>query len=344
MSFSPGYDIHNRLPYAEHYNLSIQRELSKSTVLTLAYVGTQGHKLIAQYDANPGNAALCLQLNQMGATPTCGPHGENTTYTLPDSSQVLGTRDKLGPAFGDLNSFTANIANSNYNAGEITLERKAHDFTFLAAYTFSKGIDDSSGFGQWVNFSNYRLSRSLSAYDITHNFVVSYIWAIPFDRAFSNLPKRLTQGWTLNGITRFSGGLPVSLSQSGDQSLVGSGNTDVPNLVGKVLTQNPRKPGPNGPNTYFFPDAFASGPLGQFGNANRQFFHGPGLNNTDFGLSKRTIIKESIAFEFRAEFFNIFNHAQFSNPNGNFSDTLFGVVSSTRIPGREGQFGVKFFW
>jgi hypothetical protein len=344
ISFSPGYDIHNRLPYAEHYNLSIQRELSKSTVLTLAYVGTQGHKLIAQYDANPGNAALCLQLNQMGATPTCGPHGENATYTLPDSTQVFGTRDKLGPAFGDLNSFTANIANSNYNAGQITLERKANNVTFLAAYTFSKGIDDSSGFGQWVNFSNYRLSRSLSAYDITHNFVVSYIWAIPFDRAFSNLPKRLTQGWTLNGIARFSGGLPVSLSQGGDQSLVGSGNTDVPNLVGKVLTQNPRKPGPNGPNTYFFPDAFASGPLGQFGNANRQFFHGPGLNNTDFGLSKRTIIKESIAFELRAEFFNIFNHAQFSNPNGNFSDTLFGVVTSTRIPGREGQIGVKFFW
>jgi len=64
ISFSPGYDIHNRMPYAEHYNLSIQRELSKSTVLTLAYVGTQGHKLIAQYDANPGDAALCLQLRQ----------------------------------------------------------------------------------------------------------------------------------------------------------------------------------------------------------------------------------------------------------------------------------------
>ena len=202
LSFSPGFDIHNRLPYAEHYNLSIQRELSKSTVLTLAYVGTQGHRLIAQYDANPGNQALCLTLsnpaNVFPGSPTCGPNREQQTYTLPTGSYdpvnqvclsgcVFGTRDKLGPNFSQNNSFTADIANSNYNAGQITIERKAADFTFLAAYTYSKGIDDSSGFGQWVNFANHRLSRSLSAYDITHNFVVSYIWAVPFDRAFTRI-------------------------------------------------------------------------------------------------------------------------------------------------------------
>ena len=81
ISYSPGYDIHNRLPYAEHYNFSIQRELSRSTVLTLAYVGTQGHRLISQYDANPGNAALCLQLMQEGATPDLRPQrGERHLY------------------------------------------------------------------------------------------------------------------------------------------------------------------------------------------------------------------------------------------------------------------------
>jgi len=354
ISYSPGYDIHNRPPYAEHYNLSIQRELGKSTVLTLAYVGTQGHKLISQFDANPGNAALCLSLSQPADvapnTPTCGRNGEDVTYTRADGTQVFGTRDKLGPAFSVNNSYTANIANSNYNAGEITIERKAADFTFLAAYTFSKGIDNSSGFNQWVNFSNFRLSRSLSAYDITHNFVVSYIWAVPFDRAFGSAPKRLTQGWSLNGITRFAGGLPVSLSQSGDYSLTGSGNTDVPDVVGKVVTQNPRKAGPNGPNTYFLPDAFAPGPTGQFGNANRQFFHGPGINVTDFGVSKRTVLKEAMSIEIRAEFFNIFNHANFTNPNGDFNDSSFGVVTGVQTfgrngsGGREGQISAKFYW
>jgi hypothetical protein len=347
ISYSPGYDIHNRLPYAEHYNLSIQRELSKSTVLTLSYVGTQGHRLISQYDANPGNAALCLQLIAEGATPTCGRDGENEVYTRPSGEVLIGTRDALGKNssqfFSQNNSVTANIANSNYNAGQVTIERKAADLTFLAAYTYSKAIDNSSGFGQWVNFSNPRLSRSLSAFDLTHNFVVSYNWAIPFSRAFSNLPKRLTQGWNFSGITRFAGGLPVGISQSGDYSLVGSGNTDTPDLVGKVEIQDPRKPGPNGPNTFFLPDAFASGQLGHFGTSSRQFFHGPGLNNTDLGLSKRTTITESTAFEIRFEMFNIFNHAQFNNPDGDFTSDLFGVVTSARDP-RIGQLSAKFYW
>ena len=274
-----------------------------------------------------------------------GGGGDGVCHSSPVACQGFG------PAFGPNNSFTVNIANSNYNAAQVTVERKAADLTFLAAYTFSKGIDDSSGFGQWVNFANHRLSRSLSAFDLTHNFVVSYIWALPFDRAFKSAPKRLTQGWALHGITRFSGGLPVRIRQSGDWSLTGSGNTDVPDRVGNVVIQDPRKSGPNGANTFFLPDAFASGPLGQFGNSNRQFFHGPGLNNTDLGFSKRTVIKEALAFEIRAEFFNIFNHAQFTNPNGGFRTctndidpncgSQFGLVTSAREP-RIGQISAKF--
>jgi Carboxypeptidase regulatory-like domain/TonB dependent receptor len=380
ISFSPGYDTHNRMPYAEHYNLAIQRELSRSTVLTLAYVGTQGHKLIAQYGADPGDPALCLSLSTPAdvapGSPTCGPHGENQVYTRADGTVFYGTRHAFGSnycpnsptltCFSQANTITANIANSNYNAGQITVERKAADLTFLAAYTFSKGIDNSSGFNQWVNSTDPRISRSLSQYDITHNFVVSYIWAMPFDSAFGRLPKRLTQGWTMNGITRFAGGLPVQLRQSGDVSLVGEGSTDVPDLVGPVVKVDPRKPNPNcasfDPNTpgsgtgcYFLSQAFASGPKGGFGNANRQFFHGPGLNNTDFGLAKRTPIKESVAFEIRFEFFNIFNHTQFNNPSGAFHCSLsdptcsvnkfgqFGQVTSARDP-RIGQLSAKFYW
>jgi len=157
------------------------------------------------------------------------------------------------------------------------------------------------------------------------------------------LPKRVTQGWNLTGITRFTGGLPVALRQSGDYSLTGSPNTDVPDVVGSVHIQDPRKPGPNGPNTFFLPDAFTSGPLGGFGNANRQFFHGPGINNFDIGIMKRTSITESTAFEMRVEFFNIFNHAQFYNPEGNFSSSQFGVVTSARDP-RIGQISAKFYF
>jgi hypothetical protein len=401
MSFFPGYDIHNQLPYAEHFNFSIQRELSRSTVLTLAYVGTEGHRLIEQEDVNPGNAALCMQLNALGAADAsnpsaggCGPQGEQDIYTLPlgaalgvgcDASLlaptpsspatqncVYGTRNFLlknnfcpqpGPppapslCFGNANTLTHLAANSIYNSGQVTIERKAGDLTLLASYTFAKALDNSSAFNDLVNFQNPRLSRGLSDTDVTHNFVASYIWAVPFDRAFARLPKRLTQGWQLQGITRLSTGFPIQMQQSGeDISLAGSSSTDMPNLVGPVVKVDPRKVNPNCPSfipgvpgtgagCYFLPQAFAHNTtLGTFGTANRRFFHGPGINNFDIGVTKRVPITEAKAFEIRGEFFNIFNHAQFMNPSGDIdSGSLFGVVTSARDP-RIGQVSAKFVW
>jgi hypothetical protein len=384
-NFFPGYDIHNKLPYAEHFNLSIQRELSKSTVLTLAYVGTEGHRLITQRDANPGSAVLCQQLTAQGAidvtagfTLGCGPGNENDVFQLPTATVpcdtlsptplpgcVYSTRQQiLNPNFcpggaqvcyGSSNTNTLTSANSIYNAAQITVERKASDFTFLAAYTFAKGLDNSSAFNDLVNFQNPKLSRGLSSSDIRHNFVVSYVWAVPFDRALHNAPKRLTQGWQVQGITRFSTGFPVQLSQGeGDASLAGSSATDMPNVVGPVVVVDPRKayagcptnPDPTLPGTgcYFLPSAFAvNSDLGTFGTANRRFFHGPGFNNTDFGLLKRTQLKENFAFDVRIEFFNIFNHAQFKNPGGDISSSNFGIVTNARDP-RIGQVSAKFYW
>jgi hypothetical protein len=373
LSYSPGYDIHNRLPYAEHYDLSIERQLSRNTVLTLSYVGTQGHRLISQYDANPGDRFLCQQLNNLGAIDTssqgdCGPFGEQDVYALPvgtpapakaftvtcptsgpyvpppGSVCINGTRNFLGPNFSQNNSFTVNLANSNYNSGQISIEHKANSMTFMAAYTYSKAIDNSSAFGQWVNWENPRLTRSLSSFDTTHNFVFSYAWLLPFDRAFANAPKRLTQGWNFSGIVRFTGGFPVPISESSDDlSLTGSSNTDEPNLVGKVVTYDPRHVvNANGDHFFFNPSAFDQGPLGGFGNANRQFFHGPGINNIDISLMKTTKITESKMFEIRAEFFNVFNHTQFNNPDGDFNGNM-GVVSSARSP-RIGQLSAKFIF
>ena len=342
ISYSPGYSIHNRLPYAEHFNFSIQRELSRNTVLTLAYVGTEGHRLISQYDANPGNAALCLQLIAEKATPTCGPGLEQQTFTLPNGTQVLGTRTALGPNFGYGNSYTANISNSNYNSLQVSVERKAGDITFLAAYTYAKSIDNASGFNDWVNFTDFGLSRALSSFDLRHNFVVSYNWSVPLGRAFSSAPRRLVNGWSLVGITRATTGFPISLSEGGlDISLVGSAPIDVPNVTGPVQTQNAHNPGPNGANTYFLPGAFSAQTLGTFGDANRRFFSGPGIFNTDFALEKTTNVTERTFVLFRAEFFNMFNHTQFNNPSGNFSSSNFGVVTSARAP-RIGQLSLKF--
>ena len=385
INYSPGYNIHNELPYAEHFNFSIQRELTRSTVLTLAYVGTAGHRLIAQDEANAGNPALCQQLTAEGAfdvtaqTSGCGPGAENDVFQLPSATTpcttasptplpgcVYGTRLRSNSfpyalqttnycpgsatlvCYGYGNTNTLLTANSIYNAGQITVERKANDVTFLAAYTFAKALDNASGFGDLVNFINPKWSRGLSSTDITHNFVASYIWAIPFDRAFGNAPKRLTQGWQIQGITRFATGFPVQLNQgSGDYSLYGSSSTDMPNRVGPVQIVNPRNANAGCPTTtgcYFLPSAFAvNTTAGDFGNANRRFFFGPGFNQTDFGMLKHTAINERFAFDVRFEFFNIFNHAQFMNPDGNISDTNFGIVTQARDP-RIGQVSAKFYW
>jgi len=375
MSYFPGYDNHNKLAYAEHFNFSIQRELSRSTVLTLAYVGTEGHRLISQAEANPGNAAFCEQLTAQGATDTsanavgCGPNTEQDLYTLPSSAYVYGTRNTLlnpnwcptgpGPTDGSLcfgygNTFTKLVANSIYNAGQVTVERKAGDVTLLAAYTLAKGLDDSSGFNDLVNFANPKLSRGLSSTDVHQNFVVSYVWAIPFDRAFHGLPKRLTKGWQIQGITRFASGFPIQMNQSvGDSSLAGSPSTDMPNLVGPIHTMNPRATASTQAYTYFDQNAFAAtsctfnpGPspdCGTFGTANRRFFHGPGFNNTDFGFQKTIPVTEAKMLEIRGEFFNIFNHAQFTNPSGDISSGSFGNITNARDP-RIGQVSAKFIW
>src|SRR5207245_3439332 len=118
--------------------------------------------------------------------------------------------------------------------------RKAANLTFLAAYTFSKAIDNSSAYGQSVNFMNYRTSRALSSYDLTHNFVASYNYELPFQRLFGSAPRRLTDGWSMNGITRFASGFPITITQSGDRSLTGSSGVDEPDFIGNLIIKDPR--------------------------------------------------------------------------------------------------------
>jgi hypothetical protein len=350
---SPGYMPGNKLPYGEHFNFSIQRQLASDTLLTVAYVGTAGHKLFAQYEANPGDAKLCLSLRGSGVkagTTQCGPNQENTTFIRPDGSKVIGTRYPLGSEFFGQNTYESTNANSLYNSLQATLQRSGRGVNFMLTYTFSKSMDNASSFTT-MNFSNFHLSRGLSTWDSTHNFVASYNYTIPFDRMFSALPKRVTRGWSVNGITRFATGFPITISQSGDRSLTGAGGVDRPDFIGPlVITPDVR----NTPNkTYFNKSAFvsegtsvttANGGLGIMGTSNLRFFHGPGINNFDLSAQKTTRVRENMSVLIRAEFFNAFQHAQFNNPSGSFTSSSFGRVTSARSAGRIGQVSMKFLW
>jgi hypothetical protein len=350
----PNYPTTNRIPYTEEYMLSLERGFGANTVLSLNYVGTQGHRLLVLQEANPGNAALCLQLsNPANLAPNqvpCGPFGEDSPYLLADGTTTIqGTRNlTLGSNFGS-NANQATIGNSNYNALQVTLRHTSKRLNILAGYTYSKSQDQSSSLGEEINPIDPKLSKALSAFDVTHNFVVSYSYEIPFERLFARA-NRWNEGWQISGITHFSSGMPVALVNFGDNSLLGSEPNGINNFgvdepdftPGNLqLNQNPR----NGLN-YFNTSLFSENALGTPGTSKRRFFHGPGLDNYDLALLKTVPLTESKSLQFRLEGFNVFNHAQFFGPqavDGNIDSDTFGQVISAQPP-RLVQAAVKFLF
>ena len=361
ISYGFSFDHNNKLPYSEHYEFSIERQIGTNTVATASYVGNQGHRLVTSIEANPANPALCLYLSDPnnlapGSAPPCGPFGETPPgipwITLPGSSPYAGktfaSTRPLGPLF-DTNPFVSTAANSRYNSLQLSLSHNTGSLSFLAGYTFSKCMDNASGLQDSTYPFDPRLSISLCNFDVTHNFVFSYNWILPFDRFVNpGWAKKVVGGWSLSGITNFATGLPITLTENDDNALIGANAVpvDVPNFLGgKVLDDtNPRHGNP-----YFNPTLFTNEALGQFGDSRRRFFHGPGLNNFQMALSKTTKITESKQLELRFEAFNLFNHPQFNNPDSEINDGLpsqggtFGLVTSARDP-RIMQVGAKFLF
>jgi hypothetical protein len=371
LSYDWSFDNRNKLPYSEHYEFSIQRQLGANSVITASYVGNQGHRLVSGVEANPANPAACLFVmnNTVPNAPTCGPFSETPPFTVTvsggqsigtstpwvtTSGQVIPSVRPLGPLF-DTNPFVSTVANSSYNSLQLSLSHNTGSLSFMAGYTYSKCMDNASGLQDSTYPFDPRQSIGLCNFDVTQNFVFSYNWLLQFDKLVTpGWAKWLAGGWSLSGITNFATGLPISLSENDDNSLIGANAApvDVPNFAGgHVLADtNPRHGNP-----YFNFALFSNEQLGQFGNSRRRFFHGPGLNNFDMALLKSTKITESKTLEFRVEVFNLFNHAQFMNPdseindgapvivNGVNSGGTFGMVSGARDP-RIMQLGLKFFF
>jgi hypothetical protein len=337
----PGYDIHNRTPYTEEWMLSIERQAGPDTVFSASYIGTSSHRQRVLVEPNSGNPALCLTLSQpsevVSGTLTCGANGEDTVYYPIGGGQVDGTRGPLGPNFGS-NALQSTIGRANYNALELSARHTSGRLEFSAAYTYSKSLDQSSNIGEEVNPFNPALSYALSSFDVTHNFVFSYEYQLPVDRLIH--PNRLSRGWSLSGITRFASGFPVTMTNNGDNSLIGTNpngvnnsSIDEPDYSGGPLhlSRNPRVNG----NNYFDATAFSMNALGTPGNAKRRFFHGPGADNYDMAIAKNLPITEGKSLLFRVEAFNVFNHTQFNGPgsvDGNIGSSTFGDAIGAAPP------------
>jgi hypothetical protein len=337
----PGYDIHNKIPYTEEWMLSIERQAGPNTVLSASYVGSSSHRQRVLIEPNAGNPSLCLSLNQPNevqpGTLTCGPGGEDTVYSPIGGGQVNGTRGPLGASFGS-NALQSTIGHANYNALELSARHRSGRLEFAGSYTYSKSMDQSSNIAEEVNPFNPALSYALSSFDVKHNFVLSYEYQLPFDRFLR--PNRLSQGWSLSGITRFASGFPITMVNNGDNSLIGTNpnginnsSIDEPDYNGGSLhlNHNPRTHG----NNYFDSSAFSMNALGTPGDAKRRFFYGPGADNYDMAVTKKLPLAESKSVLFRVEGFNVFNHTQFNGPSsvdGNIGSSTFGNAISAAAP------------
>lgn len=328
---SPTFNPTNKVPYAEQYNLSFQRQITGSDLLELSYVGTQGHRLLVTVEANAVDEAACYAIyEQDPENPQCGPNNEPTNL-----------RGPFGANFGS-EGYYSSVGASAYNGFQLNYQHTSKVFQILLGYTLSKSLDYSSGFAEQVNPFNPKLTRALSSFDQHNNFVISYTVNFPF-KAAGNMDK-VVSGWALSGITNFSNGLPPFIYEDDDSSLLGTDDSgpiplgiDVPDYSGgQIHRENPRSLN----HSYFNSAQFSAEPIGQLGTSRRAFFDGPGTNNFNLALVKDTLLTEHLKLQFRAEFFNVFNHTQFNYVNGNYDSTSFGEATQAGSP-RIGQMALK---
>lgn len=324
-------------PYTMQFNLSIQREILPDTVVNARYVGSRGIHLFHQPNANAARPVI-----------------RDSKKFFPEG--LAPRNPNFGPIF-----IQRPDAQSFYNSFQLSVNRRfSGGLQFQAAYTLAKSIDDASApfFSDFANNpspnmdpDDTKLDRGLSAFDVRHNFVLNYIYDLPFGpgkRFGANLNGfigKLIGGWQFSGIVQFAAGNPFTILVGFNRSrnlTPATSLTDRPNLR-PGRSNNPTK-GFRRPEKWFDPTAFELQPAGFFGNLGRNTVIGPGFNNFDFSLTKNNRVNEDINLQFRVEFFNIFNHPNFSTPNnvgevigaGGGGDIVFADESGVPV-GNAGQ-------
>jgi len=339
-------------PTVQQWSLTVEQQLTSSTVLSVGYVGSHGYHILGSGDVNPTASVICP------ASPCPASLPAGTAY-YPSSAQSARLQPLLGSSGGVYQSFV----DSSYNSLQIDLrQRLAKGLTFRTNYSFSKSLDDSSLVigGQYSNCPGTPmdplkqiLDYGPSCYNITNKFVFVGSYDLPLGHGKALLggvtgaADKLLSGWKLNAIISVQNGLPftptLGFANSRNGRTGGSERPDVnPNFSGPVILGNP--------NEWFNPNAFILPPAGTYGNLGRNTLVGPGLSNVDASLFKDTRLSERIVLEFRAEVFNLFNHTNFAEPNttvfqsnGSYSGSA-GTITSTLTQQREIQLGLKLMW
>ncbi len=322
-------DRRNRTPYVQQWNFNIQRELGRDWALEVGYLGSKSTKLATRSVISQG------MLTRPGPDPEVFFPYHNFAFILIDRTEGI----------------------SNYHAGFVRLEKRFGDGFYLSAHhTWSKGLSLASSacsvgndacLGR-QNVWNLRADYGPNSYDVTHRFVFSGIWELPFGRGKrfgTDMPAvadGVLGGWQLNTIYQVQSGFPFSITA---RDVSGTRSSFFPraDLVGDASG-----PDPEGAGRVFNRFAFAQPSVGTFGNSGRNILRGEGLNNVDFSLFKNARITERVTAQVRGEFFNVFNHTQFGPfPGSSFSldpNSQFGVYRRVQQEARIIQLGLKFIF
>jgi outer membrane receptor protein involved in Fe transport len=364
-----------KLPYAQDWNLNVQRSLGTDWLFQIGYVGTTGVRLPRFVEANPAiyypGQSTENNVNQRRLYSGC-------TLTSPPS--VPCNYASVGEIAG--------IANSAYNALEASVRKRfGRGLSFLASYTLSKAIDDVSSFNITGSASqpvagendlaqnpfDLAAERGRSMFDARHRLVLSYQWSVPYWRQANAWYQHVLGNWEFNGIVTLQSGTPFTVFDSTDVSLQGQ----APEISGfssnrPDLISDPYRPGPVAANTnplcattisqggraadrtrvpgswvnacafqQLTPDP--NSPVQQFGNEGRNVVQGPGYVNWDFAAVKNIRVREGKELQFRGELFNVLNHTNLRLPNTDISSHTFGQVQSDVGP-RVIQVALKFLF
>jgi hypothetical protein len=368
------------------WSLRVQRELSPNTVLTVGYVGSHGYHELIGIDANEPVPVICPASPCPAVYPTWDPSRPTSatnspTIGFPIGSPLAGAPVPAGMYYIPAGTPKANpaLANtwtwfsegtSSYNALQVDVTRRfSHGLSFRGVYTFSKVLDDGDSLNQTTagnapglvsNPYNLRADKGLGTFNVANLGVLNALYALPFGQGqkyandLDGWKGHLVSGWSLANIVTLQSGFPLTPQLSYNPS----NNGDTRNPVRPFV--NPSFKGPvvlGKPSQWFNPAAFIAPPSasGFYGNAGRDTVTGPGLATWDFSVLKDTAISERLQLQFRAEFFNLLNRANFNTPNlivftpptatnpTGLSGTA-GAITSTATTARQLQFALKLVW
>jgi hypothetical protein len=339
-----------KIPTVLSYDFKIEQAITRSLSLTVGYVGSHAYHQILSIDANIPNPTICP------ASPCPASLAPGTIY-YPTGAPLAN------PAVGNTTTWWSS-GHSFYNALQVDVKKRlGNGLQFRGVYTFAKSLDDGTAWNSSVGANapgfvmfapNPHLDWGLSTYDVRNSAVINATYELPVGHGkalaggASGALDKFISGWRLSGIGTFQSGFPFTPQLGFNPSNDGNSRNPVrpswnPAFQGPVITGNP--------NQWFNANAFILPPTGTYGNVGRDTLFGPGIAGVDFSTLKNTPLSERVTLQFRAEFFNILNHANFNTPNtvvytsatSGISPTA-GVITSTSTTSRQIQFGMKVIW